>query len=435
MKKSKVLLAILAMFSFTACNKSDEPKGIQGPTVVEVGEVVKYTYSSNKSFYWVSSEPLILDISSNGEAVAFKEGNVTIAVEDSNKKVLDSLNVSVEYKINIPTSTLEISNLFNIAIGLEKDVVTSKLETTNTYINQQKVEEAHMFKDYYTIATNDSYENYAGKFEEESIDYRGIKDGFFYDLSLNSGASYAIKRKIVDSNQTDYEILRNEALQRLVSPKFVNAFYYKLAEMWGARTLDLKITAIENEKGFTLKLENTYLFLWANGVDNDSKFYEATINFSNDGFLESGEFKETKYQQTQYDVKTSTWVKNAKIDSEFIIKYSCVRGQRLDQASEIIPEDYFVQSVTKAVYEPAQALTVGGRINSDYIVLREYEKESAIDIKNIIIFDVQNDDNKTVIVKDEVNGGYVAISTGTCYLICKMMYSSEVTFLVEVTVV
>ncbi len=440
MKLRFVLIGLgILTFSLSSCNdggvsSSSFSQGIDGPTEIEVGEVVKYSYPYSENISWASSNPSVLEISSNGEAIAFKEGNVTISVLDEEEKVLATLDVSVENKVNIPSTSLEIANLFSISTELEQEVVFSKLEITDTYIDQVKVQEAHMFKNYYTIEIADSYKNYAGEFDERYTEYKGIKDGYYYDLSLKDEASYAIKRKVVDSNQTDYEILRSEAENRLTSPRFVNAFYYKLAEMWGARTLDLKVEEKESQNGFTLELENTYLFEWANGVDNDSKHYEAILNFSNDGFFLDGEFKEIVYEQTQYDVSTSSWVEDAKIAREYTIKYSCSRGQKEIGEQTIDPTDYFVQSVTSATYEPINPLTVGGRINSDFIVLKEYEKPSAIDINNILIVDVKNDESKIVVVKDEVNGGYVAVATGTCYLVCRMMYSSEVTFLVEVTV-
>ena len=442
MKKTSLLLISLFLLtgSLTSCmgggTSSSLTLTIEGPSSVGVGEVVKYTYNINQEFTWNSSDASVLEIYSNGEAVAFKEGTVVISALDSKGATLASLNVLVEDKVNIPSSTIELSSLFSLAYDLEKEVVSSKLETTDTYIEQVKVEEANMYENYYTIDTDDKYKNYAGEFHNQYVDYRGIKDGFFYDLSLNGESSYALKRKIVDANQTDYEILRSEAESRLSGPRFVNSFYYKLSDMWGARTKDLIFSSSNNDGGFTLTLENTYLFEWANGVDNDSKHYSATLNFANDGYFISGEYKMTTYAQTQYDVKNSTWVENAIIDSEFVIKYSSTRGNREKGDERINPADYFVQSVTKAEYVPEKALTVGGRINSDYIVLKEYEKETAIDINNILILDVLPEEgtNKAVVVKDEVNGGYVAVATGTCYLRCQMMYSPDVVFLVEVTV-
>ena len=438
MKKLYISLLIGMMgLSLSSCGENSSSivnQSIEGPSHVNVGDVVKYKFNSSESYFWNSSDESILEIANNGEAVAFKEGKVNVFVTNQNKDILSTLEVVVENRITVPTTSLEISNLFGVCIDLEKEVINSTLEINDTYIHQTRTEKAEMYTNFYTIDIEDHYENYAGKFDEKYTEYRGIKDGYYYDLSLKDQASYAIKRKIVDSNQTDYEILRSEAEGRLVSPRFVNSFYSKLATMWGPRTLDLKITSETRENGFVLNLENTYLFKWANGVDNDSKYYQATLHFSNDGFFLNGEFKEVTYAQSQYDVESSSWKENAVIDYQYDIKYSAVRGEKTIGENIIIPEDYFVQEVTLASYEPETPLTVGGRINSDYIVLKEYQKPSAIDINNILILDVKNEPSKTVIIKDEVNGGYVAVSSGTCHLLCQMMYSSEVTFLVEVTV-
>lgn len=442
MRKQGILFTIGLLLSGCNNNMSSISSSIQtntyeinGPTSIGVGEVVVYSIDYQGEVLWSSSDPLVLDINSNGEAVTYKEGIVIITANDNKANILDTIEVNVINQVSLPTNNLEISNLFSNAISLENEVSTNKLEITSSSINQVYVQEAKMYDGFYINQTSDVYENYSGKHNETSTDFIGIKGEYFYDISDNNTNKYGIKRKVVSSNPTNYEILESEAKKRAESPKFINSFYNKLVDMWGARTLDLEIETIKNEEGFTLNLSNIYLFVWANGIDNDSKFYEASLNFANDGYFISGTYTVLTYEDSQYDVQNEKWKDNATIKSTETYTYSSVRGEKLSSEDvTFIPEDYFVKSVISASYEPSTPLTIGSRIRSDFIVLKEYESATAVDTKNILITGVKNINNQVVIIEDTTNGGYEIVSSGSAYLICQMMYSSDVTFLVEVTV-
>lgn len=408
---------------------------IEGPTSVGVGEIVVYNINYEGEITWESSDSLILNINSKGEAVSYKEGMVIISALDENKSLLASIEVFVVAVVEYPENELELSNLFLNAFEFEKETSKSKLVSTSTSIEQTFIQEAEMYNDFYIKVVKDEYTNYSGYHNEESTEFVGIKEGYFYDISVSNISSYAIKREIVNSNPNDYEILENEAISRKESPKFVNSFYSKLSEMWGARTLELNIECSENEKGYNVHLSNTYLFVWANGIDNDSKYYEASLNFSNDGKFLDGNIKFDVYEDSQYDVTNNKWKENAKVKCSETYSYEAEFEEKKDSNDcEFIPEDYFVKSVTLAVYEPLNPLVVGDRIIRDYIVLKEYDGVKALDYKNIIIKGVKNEGDEAVIVEDQVNGGYVVMNEGKAYLICQMMYSKEVTFLVEVNV-
>lgn len=443
--KNKGILLCLGLL-LCGCNNSEVSSSfsssseiisysISGPTEMSVGDVVLYTINYDKNVIWSSSDSLVIDINSKGEAVSYKEGTVLISASDSNNNVLASLNVSVINKLSHPKNELDISSLFNNAIELEKEASESKLLITSSSIQQIYTQEATMYEDFYINVTKDEYTNYSGYHNDESIDFVGIKGDYFYDISDSNASPYGIKRKIVSINPTDYEILQSEANKRAESPRFVYYFYSKLVDLWGARTLDLNIECSDTEDGFKVNLSNTYLFVWANGVDNDSRYYEAELYFNNNGNFLSGTFKATTYEDSQYDVENNCWKDNPKVKNIETYSYEATLGaKKPNSEAKMIPEEYFVTSVTLASYEPENPLEVGSRIIGDYIVLKEYEGPKALDTKNILIKGIKNDGSEVVIMEDTLNGGYEVVNKGRAYLICQMMYSSEITFLVEIVV-
>lgn len=443
--KNKGILLCLGLLLF-GCNNSNVTSSsnssnetivysISGPTEMGVGDVVLYTINYEGSISWSSSDSLVIDINSKGEAVSYKEGSALISASDSNNTVLASLDVTVVNKLSYPKNELDISSLFNNAIELEKETSKSKLLITSSSINQTYTQEATMYEDFYINVTKDEYTNYSGYHNEESVDFVGIKGDYFYDISDSNTSPYGIKREIVSSNPTDYEILQSEALKRAQSPRFVYYFYSKLVDLWGARTLDLNIECSDTEDGFKVNLSNTYLFVWANGVDNDSRYYEAELFFNNNGNFLNGTYKATTYEDSQYDVENKNWIDNPKVKNIETYTYEATLGAKAPNSeAKILPEEYFVTSVTSACYEPENPLEVGSRIISDYIVLKEYEGPKALDTKNVLIKGIKNDGSEVVIMEDTLNGGYEIVNKGKAYLICQMMYSSEITFLVEIIV-
>lgn len=443
MNNKALLLCIgLCLFGCNKNNVSTESSSssvnvtylISGPTYMNVGEVAMYTINYEGEINWTSSDPLVLEINSRGEAVTYTEGDVTISAYSS-MSLIASLEVEVGNKIARPTNEVDLASLFNNAMDLEQDISSAKLTITKSDIQEIYTQEVTMYQDFYINISEDEYTNYKGYHHEESETFVGIKNGYFYDVDISSEASYAIKRKVVKSNPTDYEILESEAIKRASTPRFVYSFYSKVCEMWGGRTLDLKIEVTEEKDGFKVKLSNTYLFLWANGIDNDSKCYDAELHFSDDGHLISGEYKLTTYAESQYDASKNTWKDDAIITSVEACKYEAkYEEKKANSEATIIPEEYFVTKVIKASYVSEKPLEVGNRIISDNIVLEEYEGPKAIDVNNVIIKGIKNDGNQVVIIEDTLNGGYEIINTGRAYLICQMMYSSDVTFLVEINV-
>lgn len=445
--KNKLLYILLCLF-VVGCNTQNSTPNkntnssshssiitgiINGPTSIAVGDLVTYKLDSNQQVSWESTDALILNINSKGEAIAFKEGSVTIIARDTNSNVIASLNVTVENKVNLPTSELELSNLFQTAISLEKEGSTYHLKRLSSEIEQTYTQEAKIYDDFYINETEDIYTNHTGSHHEITTEYKGIKDGYYYDISDSNENSYGIKRKIVNNNATEYEILESEAKERIVGPRFINQFYTRLSDMWGARTLDLSIVVEELEDSFKLHLKNTYLFVWYDGISNDSRLLEATLEFANDGFFLSGHFKETEYIEHQYDVAKNDWIDNPQVKDTEEYLFSAVRGEKHDSTEvEINPKEYFVTSVTEARY--TMPVVVGDYINTNYITLVNYEGDKSIDIDYFTITGIQNDDNLVCIVKDTTNGGYIAISEGTAYLVCQMSYSPEVVFLVEIEV-
>lgn len=408
---------------------------INGPTEMGVGDVVLYTINYSGNVNWSSSDSLVIEINSKGEAVSYKEGSALISASDSNNTVLASLDVTVVNKLSYPKNELDISSLFNNAIELEKETSKSKLLITSSSINQTYTQEATMYEDFYINVTKDEYTNYSGYHNEESVDFVGIKGDYFYDISDSNTSPYGIKREIVSSNPTDYEILQSEALKRAQSPRFVYYFYSKLVDLWGARTLDLNIECSDTEDGFKVNLSNTYLFVWANGIDNDSRYYEAELFFNKKGNFLNGFYKATTYEDSQYDIENNKWKDNPKINNVETYTYEAELGDKKNNSdATMLPEEYFVTSVTLANYEPKNTLEVGSRIISDYIVLKEYKGPKALDTKNILIKGIKNDGSEVVIMEDTLNGGYEVVNKGRAYLICQMMYSSEITFLVEIVV-
>lgn len=408
---------------------------IQGPSFMNVGEVALFSINYDSEVIWESSDSLIIEINSKGEAVSFKEGKVIISAKNKEMKILATLDVEVGYKVSYPKNELDLINLFNKAIELENEISTSKLTIILSEIEQTYTQEVEMYEDFYINVTNDEYTNYSGYHNEKSIDFVGIKGDYFYDISDGNVNSYGIKRKIVNSNATDYEILELEAKKRSQSPRFISSFYNKLADSWGGRTLDINIKCSDTQDGFKVELSNTYLFVWANGIDNDSKYYSAELFFNNAGNFLNGTFELKVYEESQYDVKNNKWKENAKIKSIEVCQYESVLGvKKNNNEANLVPEDYFVKSVTYATYETTSPLKIGDRIIRDNIVLKEYEGSKAVDTKNILIKGIKNSSEEVVIVEDTLNGGYVIMNTGKAYLICQMMYSSDVTFLVEITV-
>lgn len=408
---------------------------IEGPTLIGVGDLVVYTLNSSSTakINWESSDRSVLEINSKGEAIAWKEGFVVISALDANNNVISLMEVTVENKINYPTNEMELYNLLTSSMELEHEASDIKIEKKSSSISQVYSKTVKVYDDFYISLIDDEYNNHTGYNHEISTNYYGIKDGYFYDISDSSAISYGIKRKIVKANPTDYEIVESQALERIQDPNCINLFVSYLADIWGARTLGLNIEVEEKDDSFVLKLSNTYLFVWADGVSNDSKYYEATLEFSNDCFLLNGYFKATTYIDNQYNVSENKFFDNPEIKETQEYKFVATRGAKHNNSENtFIPEEYFVTSVTKAKYN--DSLIVGSRINVDKIELEEYEGSKSLDYTNILIKGIQNDGDNVVVAEDTSTGGYVCISSGTAYLVCQMMYSPEVIFLVEIEV-
>ena len=109
--KSKGILLCIGLL-LCGCNNSDISSStslnenitysINGPTEMSVGDVVLYTINYSENVRWSSSDSLVIDINSKGEAVSYKEGTVLISASDANNDVLASLNVTVINKLSYP---------------------------------------------------------------------------------------------------------------------------------------------------------------------------------------------------------------------------------------------------------------------------------------------------------------------------------------------
>lgn len=408
---------------------------IDGPNSIGVGDLVVYTLDSSSitKINWVSSDNSILEINSKGEAIAWKEGVVLISALDANNNVIAVMEVTIENKINYPTNEMELYNLLTSSMDLEHEASDIVIEKKSSSISQVYSKNVKVFDDFFISYIDDEYNNHTGYNHEISTNFYGIKDGYFYDISDSNAISYGIKRKIVKANPTDYEIVETQALERVQDPNCINLFVSYLSDIWGARTLGLNIEVEEKDNSFILKLSNTYLFVWADGVSNDSKYYEASLEFSNDGFLLNGYFKATTYIDNQYNVSQNSFYDNPEVKETQEYKFIATRGEKhVINENTFVPEEYFVTSVTKAKY--TSPLNVGSKINVDKIELEEYEGINSLDCNNILIKGIQNDGDNVVITEDTTTGGYVCVSSGTAYLVCQMMYSPDVVFLVEVEV-
>lgn len=408
---------------------------IVGKTSLEVGEVYKYTVEPNIDVTFESSDDLILTINSKGEATAFKEGTVTITATAKNDSSLKAnLYVSVGIQLSIPKDSLGLIELINRASKLESNNKDVSIERTSSSINLLSKQSAKLYNDFYIEKIDESYKNYSGEINENATNFNGIYGNYYYSVSDSNKTSYGIKRKIVDVNPVDLEILRSEAKTKGNNPYYVSKFYDKFASTWGPRTKDLKITGQKDEKGnLSLSVSSIYLFLWADGISNDSAYYESSLFFASDGLLLNASFKETSYEENQYDAKTNKFVENAKVKETETIKYEATRGNKYDNnKADFNPEDYFVKSVTKANYNGD--VHIGDYISSKNISLETYEGSKAVDTKDFVIVSVKNPTDQVVITKDTNLSNYVAVSSGKAYLTCQMTYSSDVKFVVEVNV-
>lgn len=407
---------------------------IVGPNSIGVGDLVVYSLDKEVAgVKWQSSDNKTIEINSRGEAIAWKEGTVTLTAIDANNKVINTIIVTVENKVSYPTNEMELHSFLNKAKELEKEGSDFIFTKNSTSIEQHYTKTIKMYTDFYVATIDDEYTNHTGYHHVQSTDFYGIKDGYFYDVSDSNEVSYGIKRKIVSSNPTEYEILESQALERVEDPNCISSFMNYFGEIWGARMLGLNIEVDEKENSFILNLTNTYLFVWADGVSNDSRYYEGTLEFSNDGFLLNGNLTVTTYEEHQYIVSENKWVDNPKVKNSDEYSFSATRGPKHNVADNIfVPEDYFVSSVTKANYN--KSLLVGDRILVDNIVLEDYQGYKSLDINNIVIERIQNEGDTVSIIEDTTTGGYICVSAGTAYLVCSMMYSPDVIFLVEVEV-
>ena len=113
MKSKLILLGLCcALVACGSSNSNSSPKTpsspdssltnatIVGPSTMGVGDLVVYSLDKNISnIKWVSSDSKIVEINSRGEAIAWKEGVVTISVLDANGTPIHSIEVKVENKI------------------------------------------------------------------------------------------------------------------------------------------------------------------------------------------------------------------------------------------------------------------------------------------------------------------------------------------------
>ncbi len=411
---------------------------IIGPNEVSIGDVVKYTVEPNIDVSFQSSDDLVLSINGRGEATTFKEGQVTITAtskEDANVK--GTLNVKVNpAKMQLPNDYLGITELINKAKELESSASEISMETIKTDLKETRLQNVKLYDGNFYIETiDDEYTNHSGYTHEITTVFNGVYQNNYYEIHDGNIGSYVIKQKIVDENavRDNNEILESDAIKKGTNPSYVSAFTYDIYSLWGARTLDLKIDGEVTNEGMTLTLSNIYLFCWADGVTNESTYYETTLKFDNDGFLYEGIYQEIEYQENQYDTKINDFVEDAEIKDTKTVTFNAKKGVKFaSNTSNILPTDYFVSSVTKANY--AIDVHVNDLILVRNVELVEYEGAKALDIDEIKIIDVINDDDKILLSKDAFSGQYMAMQEGTAYLLCQMTYSNDVQFLVEIVI-
>ena len=215
---------------------------IVGPSTMEVGDLVTYSLSSSvANVKWQSSDSKVVEINSRGEAISWKEGVVTISALDSNNNVLATIEVTVEDKVSYPTNEMELHVALNNAKELEKEGSDFVFIKNSTTINQHYSKTVKAYKNFFISNVDDEYTNHTGYHHELSTEFYGIKDGYFFDVADSNESSYGIKRKVVASNPTDYEISESLALERIEDPNMISQFVNYFGDIWGARTLGLNI--------------------------------------------------------------------------------------------------------------------------------------------------------------------------------------------------
>lgn len=410
---------------------------IVGPTKVDLGDVVTYSVDKNIPVTWSSTDPDVLEINSKGEAVSYKTGDVTITATDSeNRKA--TLEVSVEKELMIPADEMGMSALFQTVYEQEQLANEFTFLRTDTSIQQTLNLDAKLYDENFFIETSDEeYTNYAGETKHiQETHYKGLEEDYYTEINDSTEKGSAFRMKVVEENPSDYEISREDAIEKASIVGYAHTFYLEMSEMWtNERTLDLQIESEETEDGFQLHLTNYYLFVWANGVSNDCRGYDAILDVSNDGFLKSATFTTTTYEESQWDVNNNKLVENAKIQYTSSITYGATRGDKFAAStSDFKPGDYFVTSVTKATFNENNPVKIGDQILANKIVIEEYKGEKALDLDYFVITGVEDKVGENVIVYDPINGKYLASSEGQAQLTCTMLMSENVTFHVDVTV-
>ena len=95
---------------------------IVGPNSIGVGDLVVYSLDKEVAgVKWQSSDNKTVEINSRGEAIAWKEGTVTLTAIDANNKVINTIIVTVENKVSYPTNEMELHSFLNKAKELEKE--------------------------------------------------------------------------------------------------------------------------------------------------------------------------------------------------------------------------------------------------------------------------------------------------------------------------
>lgn len=410
---------------------------IVGPESVAVGDVVTYKVDKDISVDWSSSDVDVLEINSKGEAVTYKEGQVTITAKDKNSEQKATFDVKVENTLTIPNDEMGMSQLFQTIYEKEMLANEFSFRQTDTDIKQEQTRNAKMYDaNFFVEEYEDKYENYSGQHHDIETRFKGIDENYYTEVVESNKKGLALRMKIVDENPSNIQITREDAIKRASQVGYASSFYTKLSDMWTSeRTLDLSIVSEKTEDGFKLQLNNYYLFIWANGTSNDCRGYEATLDVAADGFLKSAKFTTITYEDSQWDVSNNKLKDDAVVRDTETIEYAAIRGDKYPASSSTFhPEEYFVTSVSKAVYQSDAPVKVGDNILRNNIVIEEYQGPKALDLAYFNITSVEKVDEKDVVAYDPITGQYTAIGVGKAKLVCQMIMSEDVTFTVDINV-
>lgn len=406
---------------------------IVGPKEIFPNEVIQYSLNDTSlEATWESEDSNILSITQSGLATAHNEGDTTIYAITS--KGTASVNISVRRRKILPSNFDELQEILNYAIDMESEASDVSYRIEKPYSETKKISR--------TVTV---YENsYLSKTLEESdtttentSEYVGIKNDYFYSLSLSESYSVGLKKKIVEDGDgiiTNGEIDVEEAKERSTNPGYLQYFYYAIKPMWSESTTNTPVFKThESKNGFEVEISSSSLHVYGDKVGNDYTEYTLFLSFSDNGFLTHGSYSIINYASGQYDVDKGKLKDNPKIASEEDALYTATQAPFYEDSNcEIDPEDYFVSKVNKAVYK--NELGVGDYIYEKNILLKDYESELSLDVDSVKIESIESLDGEDCVTMSEY-GYYQAVKEGNILLHCQMSYSSDVTFDVEVTIV